>query len=90
METVKFRDPHNKEIQLANGPAAVVGVDDMLVLTFSQATPLIDGTPAGGVSATSYAATVICRIAMAPERFQELVRSVGSLGMANAPAAGNA
>jgi hypothetical protein len=87
-QELRFVDPTREEIVLANGPPSVAGSGDLIVISFTQISPRIEGISAG-VSQLSDA-VVVCRVALPPAGVRELARIIAGHGMANAPAAGNA
>ena len=84
-DDVKFVDPTRKEIQFASGPCSVTRGGDVVIITFTQVSPRIDGT-VGGRSETQSDAVVLCRIALPQKAVADLVRIIGEVYKADKPA----
>ena len=74
----QFVDPTRKEIQLANGPVSVTGMGDLLIITFSQASPRVHGVGTGR-SDTHGEAVVLSRVALSRQTILDLVRLIGDV-----------
>jgi hypothetical protein len=85
----RFVDPGRKEVHLANGPISIAGVGDLKIITFTQAAPRVDGI-SGGVSASSYDAIVVCRIAVTSEIAEQLTALIAAQNVFDTPALGSA
>ena len=84
-DDVKFVDPTRKEIQFASGPCSVTRGGDVVIITFTQVSPRIDGMGAGR-SETQSEAVVLCRIALPQQTVGELVRIIAEVYRADKPA----
>jgi hypothetical protein len=88
-DVVNFVDPTRKEIQFAGGPFSVTRSGDVVIITFTQVSPRIEGTGAGR-SETQSDAVVLCRIALPQQAVAELVRIIAEVYKADKPAGGTA
>jgi hypothetical protein len=90
MSDPQFSDPTKLPIVLANGPMAVTSMGDLIILSFTQAQPRIEGQPLGKLAPTEYEFRVVARVGIPQGKIAELFRLVQGLAAANAPPAGSA
>ena len=82
-------DPTRKELILANGPVSVTQIGEMVVVSFTQVSPRVEGK-GSGVSQNAFDAVVVSRIALPAEVARQLADLMRGLAVIRAPVAGNA
>ncbi len=90
MAEPQFVDPTKIPYVFANGPLSATGIGDLLVLTFTQALPRIEGKPASKVGPIDYDLRVVARVGIPRAQISELFKLVQGLAAAITPAAGSA
>jgi hypothetical protein len=88
-QQVIFTDPNRIPITLATGPISITNIGDLVVITFSQAIPRIEGTGAGW-NQTHLDAVVVSRIGLPRKAACDVVQLIQSHAIAAAPVAGSA
>jgi hypothetical protein len=76
-------------VLLANGPSSIAQLGDLVILTFTQLTPRIDGTGLNQVVEAPMDAVVVCRVGLPNDMIAELVRLFKATQL-GAPVAGSA
>ena len=90
MDEPRFIDPNRTPVVLTNGPVTVASVGELVMITFTQVTPRIEGQPIGKAAALEYDFGVVARVAIPQSRIHELPKLLQANAIGNAPVAGTA
>jgi hypothetical protein len=90
MAEPKFVDPTKIPYVFANGPLSAIGMGDLLILTFTQALPLVEGQPTSKIGSIEYDLRVVARVGIPRAQINELFKLVQGLAAAITPPAGSA
>ena len=82
-------DPTRAEVRLANGPVSIASVGELQIITFTQATPRVEGVPPGA-SVAALDAVGLCRVAVTRKVAAQLTSLMTSYAMVRSPTAGSA
>ena len=83
-------DPSKMPFAFANGPMSVTGSGDLVIISFTQITPRIEGQALGALNVTEYDFRVVARVAIPRASIGELPKVLQGFISANAPTAGSA